>query len=252
MPPKAGYKGAVYIGGTKIGGSTTWTYGGETRNMQDVDVFENENVLQIPLQIVGGDITISGNYLLDTDDGQKLLKTHFDSGFQIENIKLYTDKVLGTIFLTPSATGLNGGQSHVIVTNVNNVGDDKSGVGTFTCTLHVNGSLTQEGSTSVVGLETIGIHAMDDTSASFVGRLLSAGGFGDITCYFEWGTDTSYGTDNSGAADVLDAADIAAGGLFEGISDLLVTATLYHWRIHVTHTAGGVHIVGKDQTFTTD
>jgi len=246
MAPKAGYKGAVYIGAVKIGGSTTWAYTGETRKMQDIDEFTEENVVQLPLQIVGGDITITGNYLLDTDEGQKLLKIRFDGATPITDLKLYTDKVLGTIYMTPKAG------SHCIVTNVQNVGDDKSGVGTFTCTIHVNGTLEQQGSTTAVSLETIGIHALSATSANFVGRVLSAGGFGDITCYMEWGTDTSYGTDNSGAADVLDAADIAAGGIFEGISGLLVTATLYHWRLHVTHTGGAVHVVGADQTFTTD
>lgn len=246
MTVKAGYKGAVYIGAQKIGGSTTWTYTGETRNMQDIDEFEEENVVQLPLQIVGGDITIMGNYLLDIDAGQKLLKTDFDSATKITDIKLYTDKVVGTIFLTPKAG------SHCIVTNVNNVGDDKSGVGTFSCTLHVNGMLEQQGSTTAVGLATIGIHDLSATSANFVGRVLSAGGFGDIACYFEYGTDITYGTDTSGATDTLDAADIAAGGIFEGISGLLVTATLYHWRLHVTHTGGAVHVVGPDQTFTTD
>lgn len=242
--PKAGYKGAVYIGTTKIGGSTTWTYSGETRNMQDIDEFEDEIVKQVPLQIVGGDIVITGNYLLDTDVGQKLLKTDFDAKTEIDNIRLSTDKS-NSIWMTPKAG------SHCIVTNVNNLGSDKSGVGTFTCTLHVNGELEQSGSTTAVALETIGIHDITATEVNFVGRVISAGGFGDITCYFEYGTDISYGTDNSGAADVLDAADIAAGGLFEGVSGLLVTATLYHWRLHVTHTAGAVHVVGPDQTFTT-
>jgi len=244
MTVKAGYKGAVYIGGTKIGGSTTWSYSGETRNMQDIDEFEDEVVKQLPLQIVGGDIEITGNYLLDSDDGQKLLKTNFDAATEITDIKLYTDKDNG-VYLTPDAS------SHCVVTNVNSVGNDKSGVGTFSCTIHVNGQLEQAGSSTAVTFDTIGVHDVTAAEASFVGRLLNAGGFGDITCYFEYGETVAYGSDTSGTADVMDAAAIALGGLFEQSSGVLDAETTYHWRIHATHTGGAVHVVGPDQTFTT-
>jgi len=243
MTVKAGWKGAVYIGGTKIGGSTSWTYSGETRNMQDIDEFQDEIVKQLPLQIVGGDIEITGNYLLDTDVGQKLLKTNFDAKTEMDNVQLHTD--YSTIYLVPD------GSSHCVITKVNATGTDKSGVGTFSCTMHVNGQLEQAGSTTVVTFDTVGVHNVSATEAEFIGRLLHAGGLGDITCYFEYGTTVAYGTDTSGTADVMDAAAIVLGGLFEQTSALLVTATLYHWRIHATHTAGAVHVVGPDQTFTT-
>ena len=138
---KAGYKGAVYIGATKVSGIGTWAYSGETRNMGDIDEFEDEIIKQLPLQIVGGDITMSGHYRLDSDVGQKLLKTYFDAATEISNIRLYTDKS-NTIYLTPKAG------SHAIVTNVNNVGDEKSGIGTYSATLHVNGEMQQQGDTS--------------------------------------------------------------------------------------------------------
>ncbi len=246
MTVKAGWKGAVYIGGTKIGGSTTWAYSGETRNMQDIDEFTDEVVKQLPLQIVGGDIEITGNYLLDTDVGQKLLTTNFDGAVEMDDVKLYTDKAdAGTIYMTPDAS------SHCIITKVKATGSDKSGVGTFSCTMHVNGQLEQSGSTTAVTFDTIGIHNVTATEAEFIGRLLHAGGFGDVECYFEYGTTVAYGTDTSGTQDTMDAAAIALGGLFEQTSGLLITATLYHWRIHATHTGGAVHVVGPDQTFTT-
>lgn len=239
MTVKAGYKGAVYIGAVKIGGAMTWTYTGGTRQMQAIDEFGDEHIKHLPLQIEGGEITVTGNYLLDTDEGQKLLGTRFDAGTEITDLKLYTDLV-GTIYLQPKAG------SYVTVTNWNNVGDDKSGVGTLTATFKVSGVMEQQGSTTVVGIAAVGIHALIATEANFVGRLLHAGGFGAIVCYFEYGTTIAYGTDTSGTSDTL-----SAPGLFEATSALLVAETTYHWRIHCTHTGGTVHVVGKDQTFTT-
>ena len=80
MTVKAGYKGAVWYGTDYKIGSGTWTYSGETRNMQDKDEFQDEIIKQLPLQIVGGDITITGNYLVDSDAGQKQLKIDFGDG----------------------------------------------------------------------------------------------------------------------------------------------------------------------------
>lgn len=208
MTLKAGYKGAVYLGAVKVGGSTTWTYGGETRNMQDIDQFEDELVKQLPLQIVGGDITINGNYLLDSDAGQKQLKTDFDAATQITDIRLYTDKA-NSIYMTPKSG------SHVIVTNVNNIGDDKSGVGTFTATLHVNGELEQIGSTSSVAVATVGdidptpgTAGSDDGTVTLWGELLHRGGeAGVIDCYFEWGLTESFGTDSKSDETVFSTPD---------------------------------------------
>jgi len=138
---KAGYKGRVYLGTVKVSGMAAWTYSGETRNMADIDEFGDEIIMQLPLQIVGGDIAINGHYLVDSDAGQKLLRTYFKAATPIADIKLFTDYT-NNIYMTPAAG------SHVIVTNVNNVGDDKSGVGTFSATLHVNGELQQAGDTS--------------------------------------------------------------------------------------------------------
>lgn len=138
---KAGYKGRVYIGTVKIGGINSWTYDGETRMMVDVDEFGDEVVVQLPTQIFGGNINISGHYRLDSDEGQKLIKTLFDAATLIGNIRLFTDYT-NDIYLSPAAG------SHVVCTNCTNVGDEKSGVGTYSATFKVNGSMAQSGATS--------------------------------------------------------------------------------------------------------
>jgi len=138
MSEKAGYKGAVYFGAVKIGGSTSWTYSGATRNMLPIDQLGDEVITHIPGQIEGGEITITGNYLMDSDAGQQLTKTRFDDGGQITDVKLYMSKT-DDVYMTPddSTTPV----SFATVTNHDNVGDEKSGVGTFTCTLKVSGKL---------------------------------------------------------------------------------------------------------------
>lgn len=142
MTAKAGYKGAAYIGAQKIGGATTWAYDGETRNMQDVDEFEDEDVLAIPLQIVGGNVTLSGNCLI-ADAGQVLLETKFADKSEITDLKLYTSKTDNQYFTPdPAITmGVDNTPSHAVVTAVRAVGDDKSGVATFSVTLKINGRL---------------------------------------------------------------------------------------------------------------
>lgn len=136
--PKAGYKGKVKIGAVVIAGSATWAYGGSVRTMLPTDEFGDEIVTEIPAQITGGEITITGNYLMDTDEGQQLLKTRFDSGDQITDIKLYISETDG-IYHTPDDTTTPA--SYVTVTNYDNLSHDKSGVGTFTATLKVSGKM---------------------------------------------------------------------------------------------------------------
>lgn len=222
--PKAGHKGAVYISTTKIGGSTTWTYSGETRNMQPIDEFEEEIIKSLPLQIIGGDIVVTGNYKMDTDAGQKLLKTYFDSAQEITDIRLSTDKS-NSIWMTPKAG------SHVIVTNVQNIGDDKSGIGTFTCTLHVNGELEQVGSTTAVAVLTTGyidITATTDSdgTVTLIGELIAVGGQTGVwpKVQFEYGETISYG---DGPTALQDMDHVV--GMFDAALSGLSTAT-YHYR----------------------
>lgn len=138
--PKAGYKGAVYIGAQKIGGSTVWSYSGETRNMQDIDEFEDEDINSLPLQIMGGEVAISGNLKIG-DAGQVALETAFGGKTSLTDLKLYVDKSTTSYFTPDAAVLMNGIPSHCIVTSVRAVGDDKSGIATFSVTLKVNGRL---------------------------------------------------------------------------------------------------------------
>lgn len=136
--PKAGYKGAIYIGSTKIGGGTTWNYPGSVRTMLPTDEFEDEIVTEIPGQITGAEVTITGHYLMSADAGQQLLKTKFDSGDPITDLMLYISKT-DAIYLTPDDTTTPA--SYATVTNYDNVAHDKSGTGTFTCTIKISGKL---------------------------------------------------------------------------------------------------------------
>jgi len=241
MTVKAGYKGAVYIGSTKIGGSTTWAYTGETRNMQDIDEFGEEIVKQLPLQIVGGDITITGHYLVHSDAGQKLLKTDFDAATEITDIRLSVDKNNG-VWMTPKAG------SHVIVTNANNIGDDKSGVGSFSATLHVNGELEQIGSTTVAAVATLGEVDVANTTVTMWGELLHRGGeAGNCDCYFEWGTTESFGTDGKAGETVFADPD---KGEYDYDCTGLTQLTLYYYRA-VCELPDTSKVYGKTKSFTT-
>lgn len=244
--PKAGYKGAVWYGTDYKIASATWTYSGETRNMQDMDEFQDEYIKQVPLQIVGGDITITGNYLIAEDSGQKQLKIDFDAATEITNLRLYTDKT-NTIYMTPKAG------SHLIVTNVNNAGDDKSGIGTFSATLHVNGELEQVGSTTVTAVETVGVidiahggAGAGNAEATLWGKLTHRGGdANDIECYFEWGLTTSYGSDSYASETTFATPD--KGEYDHSITDLTEDST-YHYRA-VALKSDTSKVYGDDMTF---
>jgi hypothetical protein len=136
--PKAGYKGRVLIGSTVIAGSATWSYSGSERTMIPTDEFNDEIVTEIPGQITGGTITITGNYLMSQDAGQQLLKTRFDNGTAITDLKLYISET-DSIYLQPDSGTTPA--SYVTVTNYDAITHDKSGIGTFTCTMKVSGKL---------------------------------------------------------------------------------------------------------------
>ena len=136
--PKAGYKGDIYIGAVRIAGGATWSNSGGVRTMLPTDEFGDEIVTDIPGQITGGEITITGNYLMSQDTGQQLLKTNFDSGKAMTDVKLYTSKT-DDHYLTPDDSTTPA--SYATITNYDNVTDDKAGVGTFTCTMKVSGKL---------------------------------------------------------------------------------------------------------------
>lgn len=243
--PKAGYKGDVYIGAVKIA-MANWSYAGGERQMQAVDELGDEVITDLPLQIRGGVITLTGNYKLDTDEGQKLLATRFAAGTQITDVKLYTDQNAG-IYLTPDDG--SSPASFVTVTNCRNVGDDRSGIGTITATLLVSGVLKQMGATDVVQIATEGSHSLLATEAELVGSLLSYGGEGGaINCYFEWGLTISYEiADSSGSSDDYTAAT----GMFGyKVAAGLSGEKTYHYRAVAKYDTDK-YAYGVDKTFTT-
>lgn len=136
--PKAGYKGKVKIGAVTIAGSATWSYSGSVREMLPTDEFGDEIVTEIPGQITGGEVTITGNYLMSQDAGQQLLKTRFDAGTAMTDLYLYISET-DSIYMMPDDTTTPA--SYATITNYDNVGHDKSGVGTFTCTVKISGKL---------------------------------------------------------------------------------------------------------------
>jgi len=143
MPaPKAGWKGAVYIGAQKIGGATAWSFDGKSRQMQAIDEFEDEHIMEIPLQIIGGSVTITGQLKMG-DAGQVLLESRLSDGAQITDLKLYVDKASNKYY-TPDPAILmtvDNVPSHAIVTTAGVGGVDKNGIGTFSATLKINGEL---------------------------------------------------------------------------------------------------------------
>jgi hypothetical protein len=136
--PKAAYKGKVKIGSTVIAGSATWANSGAVRTMIPADEFGDEIITDIPGQITGGEVTITGNFLGDTDAGQQLLDTRFRDGAQVTDLKVFISET-DNIYFTPDDTTTPA--SFATVTNHYAVTHDKSGVGTFSCTIKISGML---------------------------------------------------------------------------------------------------------------
>lgn len=226
--PKAGYKGDVYIGTpTKKIAAATWTYAGGERQMQAVDEFGDEIITDLPLQIRGGTITITGNYKLDSDEGQKLVAARFADGAQVKDIELYTDyKGTPKVYLTPDPT--TDPPSYCTVTNCRNVGDDKSGIGTISMTLLVSGIMKQMGDTAIVQVATVGVHSIESTVAELVGNLSSFGTEGGvISCYFKYGTTTEMASDTSADDDEYTEET----GLFGAKLTGLAAGTVYYQAV---------------------
>lgn len=138
MSLKPGYKGRVKLGATVVGGATAWNYGGSTREMHEDTEFGDQHQTHIPGQIVGGEITINGNYLQFEDVGQQQLKSKFESGEPITDLCLYVDES-SSIYMTLDDSTTPA--SYCTVINYDNVANDKAGVGTFTATLKVSGRM---------------------------------------------------------------------------------------------------------------
>jgi len=246
--PKAGYKGDVYIGAQKIA-AATWMHAGGERQMSPVDELGDEIITDVPLQIRGGIITITGHYKLDSDAGQQLLATKFAGGDQITDLKLYTDKD-NNIYLTPDDTTTPA--SYATVTNCRNVGDDKSGIGTISITMLMSGVLKQVGDTTEVAVVTTGsidvtYGAGDTCYATLIGELVCAGEETTVwpKVQFEYGKTISYGTTTA-----LQEMDATPQMFDEETAHTLEIDTLYHFRaVAVLEDTSKKY--GKDKSFTT-
>lgn len=238
--PKAGYKGDVCIGGQKIA-AANWTYAGGERQMQAVDELGDEVIIDLPLQIRGGVVTITGNYKLDSDVGQQLVATKFASGDQIANLMLYTDKS-NQVYLMPDPDSTPA--SYATVTNCRNVGDDKSGIGTISMTLLISGVLKQMG--AGVQVVSTGIHGLLHNSVGFIGELIGMGGKTPIVCYFEYGTTAEFG------ADTTPTDSLTKVGMFEAIQAGLSPEQKYYWRAVGSYNGVDNDVFGAVKTFTTE
>lgn len=242
MGAKAGYKGKVKIGNTTISGMATWTYSGSTRPVEDDSEFGDAHQTFIPMQIAGGDVTISGNFLMDEDAGQQLLRTYFIAGTEITNLKLYINETSDVYYtldstLTPA--------SFATITKLDDVNHSKAALMSFSCAFKISGMLKLNATSSEPGVETIGGHDPTAITVEAIGELTGMGGEVSLDCYFEYGTTTSYGSDTSVSADTLTEA-----GLFHIQITGLSGETTYHMRA-VAEDGDSNKYYGEDKTFTT-
>lgn len=242
MTAKAGYKGRVKIGSVVIAGVAEWNTTGATRTMEDDSELGDECQTFVPTQIVGGEVTVSGNFLEDEDEGQQLLRTLFKSGAEITNLELYLDEG-GSKYMTPdSATDP---ASYVTVTKEPDISHTKAGIAKFNVTFKVSGMLKPNATTASPAVETTGHIDVADTTATLWGELTSIGEESDVDCYFEYGTTTSYGNDTS-----ANQTNLTAVGNFDNDVTGLTASTTYHYRA-VCLLDDASKVYGKDKTFTT-
>jgi len=247
MAAKPGYKGRCKIGSTVISGMVTWTYTGSSRPVEDDSEFSDTHKTFVPMMIEGGDVTMSGNFLADSDAGQQLLRTDFIAGTEITDLKLYIDED-GALYYTPDSTLTPA--SFVTVTKVEDVGQSKAGLTSYTCTFKVSGMLKLNATSVDVGVETKGEIAIDTTSVTLIGELTGLGGHAAaaVLCYFEYGLTTSYGSstrDDPGHSHVA-----AVPELFSADVTGLTTKLTYNYRA-VAEDADTNKWYGRNISFTT-
>jgi len=135
----AGYKGRLYIDDVQIGGIMNWNYSGEERELHEDSPLGQEHHSFTPGQYEGGEITCSGNCLLDSDTGQKTtLRDAFRNGTKLTNVKLYYDYD-NEYYLEPDSS--LSPPSGVYVTKYNEVALDKGGLVTISITMKVEGRM---------------------------------------------------------------------------------------------------------------
>jgi len=247
MAAKPGYKGRVKIGSTVIAGMATWNYSGSARPVEDDSEFGDLHKTYIPMQIEGGEVNISGNFLMDSDVGQQLLRTDFIAGTEIADLRLYIDET-GVLYYTPDSALTPA--SFVTVTKLDDVAHTKAGLMSFSCSMKVSGMLKLNATSVDVGVETRGEIDIDATTVTLIGELTGLGGHAAaaVLCYFEYGLTTSYGSSTRDAPGHTHVADVPE--LFDVQVTDLTTGTLYHYRA-VAEDADTNKWYGRNYSFTT-
>jgi len=239
----AGYKGKVKIDDKDVCGLATWAYSGHSRAVENDTELGDDHATFTPLTIEGGEITLTGLFFADEDEGQQLLESYFDSAENITNIKLYVDESDDLYYeldsnLTPA--------SYATVTKCDDAACDKAGLVSISATLKVSGKLKLNKSTTSVAVETLGSINVADVTATLLGELTSLGEEASVGCYFEYGLTTSYGTDTSASKTTMSQI-----GLFDNDLTGLTPASTYHYRA-VALLDDTSKVVGKDKTFITE
>lgn len=243
MSTKAGYKGKVKIGSTVIAGMANWAVTGGSVNQLEDSEFGDTHETYEGGQSVGGDITISGKYLMDTDEGQQLLLAAFKDQRHIDDLNLYFD-LDEDVYLEPDPDAIGGG-SYVTVSKEPDYGLDKGGIGTFSITFKISGMMRPNATATQVAVRTIGDMEVADTTVTLLAELLCIGEESTVDCYFEYGTTTSFGSNTKAEETILTAA-----ALFDNDLTGLDPSTLYYYRAVVEKEDTSL-IVGGTKTFTT-
>ena len=237
-----GYKGLVKIDDITVC-LATWSYSGETNPMEDDTELGDDHSTFTPLRPEGGEITLSGLYYMDENEGQQRLASYRASQANITNIKLYIDE--GEDLYMELDSGLNP-PSWCNVTKMNDVACDKAGLVSIAAALKVSGAMKLNKTTTSVAVETLGSINVADVTATLLGELTSLGEEASVGCYFEYGLTTSYGTDTSASKTTMSQI-----GLFDNDLTGLTPASTYHYRA-VALLDDTSKVVGKDKTFITE
>lgn len=245
MAGKPGYLGEVRFGAVTVNEMMNWNYAGATMDQLDDSYLGVEDKSFIQGQSDGGEITMSGNFLLNSDPGQQLLKTYYDARTQFTDIRLYINKVSGLYYELDDTTSATRKASYATITKYNEVSVDKTGLVTVSVTVQVSGRLKLSSTTSEPAVVTYGASVYADVTATFVGELTGLGEESTMDCYFEWGTTSSFGTDSS-----VSAVTKTAVGLYENDITGLSALTTYYFRA-VAEKTDTSKVYGETKSFTT-
>ena len=241
----AGYKGKVKIGDVVIAGIATWGVTGGSRAQLEDSEFGDDHEQFAQGQRSGGDVTISGKYLLDSDEGQQLLLDYYKADgddTHIDDLQLYFDED-GEKYLEPDPDVSPA--SYVTVSKEPDYGLEKAGIGTFSVTFKISGMMRPNTTSTEVSVKTVGSMDVLDVSVKLLAQLLCIGEEESVDAYFEYGTTTSYGSNT-----VAEKTTMVAAGLFDNDVEGLDSSTEYHYRAVIAKSDTSL-IAGKDLTFTT-